>query len=105
MCTPFVRKEANRFNWIVKGCLCPKHYSDNDIENTYNSYFRRLWYNDEAQTHSVGFEQAYKCREAELLNESKSHPMGLVQKGTSILGRSYTESEAELLHVAVLGYD
>ena len=59
-----------------------------------------------------GFEQAYKRREAEILNESKSHSMGLVQEGTSILGYSSYEREREeqILsesrdHVAVLGYN
>jgi hypothetical protein len=114
MCTPFVRKEANRFNWIVKGQLIPKSEPDNVVEDYYHSYFKRLW-NDESgcmDEYERGFEQAYKRREAEILNESKSHSMGLVQEGTSILGYSSYEREREeqILsesrdHVAVLGYN
>ena len=25
MCSPFIRKEANRYYWLVKGQLIPKH--------------------------------------------------------------------------------
>jgi len=80
MCSPFVRKEANRFNWIIKGKLIDKSWSDKDVEATYHSYMKRLWGNHENCYHEVGFEQAWKAREAEMLNE-------------------------EIRHVAVLGYD
>lgn len=80
MCSPFVRKEANRFNWIIKGKLIDKSWSDKDVEATYHSYMKRLWGNHENIAHEVGFEQAWKAREAEMLNE-------------------------EIRHVAVLGYD
>lgn len=67
MCSPFVRKEANRMNWIIKGKLIDKSWSDKDIEATYNSYMKRLWGNNENYIHEVGFEQAWKAREAEEL--------------------------------------
>lgn len=80
MCTAFVRKEANRFNWMIKGKLIDESWSDEDIEKTYHSYFNRLWNNNENYVHEVGFEQAWKAREAEQLSK-------------------------ELESVAILGYD
>jgi|TARA_R110000822_G_scaffold92212_2_gene212386 hypothetical protein len=114
MCSPFIRKEANRYYWLVKGQLIPKSEPDNVVEDYYLSYFKRLWNNESGcmDEYERGFEQAYKRREAEILNESKSHSMGLVQEGTSILGYSSYEREREeqILsesrdHVAVLGYN
>jgi len=80
MCSSFVRKEANRMNWIVKGKLIDPSWSDRDVEATYNSYMKRLWGNNENYVHEIGFEQAWKAREAEQLSK-------------------------ELESVAVLGYD
>ena len=114
MCSPFIRKEANRYYWLVKGQLIPKSEPDTVVEDYYRSYFKRLWNNESGcmDEYERGFEQAYKRREAEILNESKSHSMGLVQEGTSILGYSSYEREREeqILsesrdHVAVLGYN
>ena len=71
MCSPFVRKEANRYFWLVKGHLIPKQESDEIVVRYYTSYFKRLW-NDESQcldTYERGFEAAYKIREAEILDE------------------------------------
>jgi hypothetical protein len=72
MCSSFVRKEANRFNWIIKGKLIDTSWSDEEIEKTYDSYFKRLWGNNENYVHEDGFEAAYKIREAEILNEEMS---------------------------------
>lgn len=69
MCSSFVRKEANRFYWIVKGQLIPLSWSDKDVEGIYNSYMKRIWGNHEAVVHETGFTQAWAQREAELLNE------------------------------------
>ncbi len=70
MCTPFVRKEANRLNWLVKGQLIDKSESDDTIERLYDSYFKRLWNNTERSEYGAdGFEQAYEARQAELLSE------------------------------------
>lgn len=69
MCSPFIRKEANRFNWIIKGKLIDKSWSDADVEKTYHSYMKRLWGNHENVVHEVGFEQAWKARESEMLQE------------------------------------
>ena len=71
MCSPFVRKEANRYFWLVKGHLIPKQESDEIVERYYTSYFKRLW-NNESQCLDIyerGFEAAYKIREAEILDE------------------------------------
>ena len=68
MCSPFVRKEANRLFWLVKGHLIPISEPDHIVEGYYESYFKRLW-NDESQCLSEyehGFEQAWKAREAEM---------------------------------------
>lgn len=69
MCSPFVRKEANRLFWLVKGHLIPISEPDDIVEGYYESYFKRLW-NNESQCLSEyerGFEQAWKAREAEML--------------------------------------
>jgi hypothetical protein len=71
MCSPYVRKEANRYFWLVKGHLIPKQESDETVERYYTSYFKRLW-NNESQCLDIyerGFEAAYKIREAEILDE------------------------------------
>ena len=70
MCSSFVRKEANRFYWLVKGQLIPTSWSDTDVEKIYNSYMTRLWGNHERSVYgSKGFETAWKRREAEMLND------------------------------------
>lgn len=66
MCTSYVRKEANRLHWIVKGHLIPQSESDKTVEHIYDSYFKRVWGNHENCVHEDGFEQAYKFREAEI---------------------------------------
>ena len=68
MCSPFVRKEANRFYWIVKGSLIPQSWSDKDVEGIYDSYMKRIWGNHEACVHEHGFEAAWKAREANRIN-------------------------------------
>lgn len=70
MCSPFVRKEANRLYWMVKGKLIDKNWKDEDVEKTYNSYMVRMWGNNERAEYGLaGFEAAWKKREAEMLNE------------------------------------
>tara|TARA_B110000977_G_scaffold63836_1_gene86804 strand:+ start:9610 stop:9807 length:198 start_codon:yes stop_codon:yes gene_type:complete len=54
---------------MIKGKLIDREWSDVDVEKTYNSYFKRLWGNNENYMHEVGFEAAYKAREAEIINE------------------------------------
>lgn len=65
MCSPFVRKEANRFYWIVKGHLIPTSWSDQDVEKIYESYMKRIWGNHENCVHESGFEKAWHAREVE----------------------------------------
>jgi len=81
VCTPFIRKEANRLNWIIKGKLIDTSWSDKDVEATYHSYTKRLWGNNEIYVHEVGFEQAWKEREAEMFNRD-------IQK-VAVLGGHY----------------
>jgi hypothetical protein len=69
MCSPEVRKEANRLNWIIKGKLIDTSWSDIEVEKTYHSYFKRLWGNNESYIHEAGFEEAYEIRVQELLTE------------------------------------
>ena len=69
MCSPFVQKEANRTNRIIKGKLIDKSWSDEEVEKTYDSYFKRVWGNNEIYQHELGFQQAWKQREAEMFNE------------------------------------
>ena len=69
MCSPEVRKEANRLNWIIKGKLIDTSWSDIEVEKTYHSYFKRLWGNNESYIYEEGFEEAYEYRAQELLLE------------------------------------
>lgn len=69
MCSPFVRKEANRFNWMIKGQLIDISESDATVERLYDSYFKRLWGNNESYIHETGFNAAYEYRVQELLTE------------------------------------
>ena len=70
MCSPKVRKEANRLNWLIKGKLIDRSWSDEAVEKTYDSYFKRLWGNNERMEYgATGFEAAYKAREEEILSE------------------------------------
>ena len=83
MCSPFLRKEANRYFWLVKGHLSPRSEPDETVEGYYESYFKRLW-NNESQCldeYQIGFEQAWKAREAEIYNEE-------IQK-VAVLGGHY----------------
>lgn len=70
MCSPYVRKEANRFYWLVKGMLIPTSWSDKDVERIYDSYMIRLWGNHERIAYaSEGFDELYSEREADMLRE------------------------------------
>tara|TARA_B000000609_G_C24047417_1_gene279332 strand:+ start:526 stop:714 length:189 start_codon:yes stop_codon:yes gene_type:complete len=50
-------KECCRLFWMVKGHL---NTSEETIRSSYNGYFKRLWYNEEAYIKEEGFEEAYK---------------------------------------------
>ena len=69
MCSPFVRKEANRFYWIVKGSLIPQSWSDKDVESIYDSYMKRIWGNHENCVNEEGFPTAWAERESEEINK------------------------------------
>jgi hypothetical protein len=62
MCSSHVRREANRFYWIVKGSLIPESWTDREVEGIYDSYFKRIWGNHENVAHQDGFEDAYYAR-------------------------------------------
>lgn len=69
MCSPFIRKEANRFFWIIKGQLIPRTWTDKEVESIYDSYMKRVWGNHESVVHEVGFSEAWSLREAEVLDD------------------------------------
>lgn len=52
-------KEAYRLFWMVKGHLKATH---NTVIESYNGYFKRIWYNEEAYHAEEGFEQAFNER-------------------------------------------
>ena len=49
-------KEACRIFWIVKGHL---NATESCILDCYDSYFKRVWYMEEAYYREEGFEEAY----------------------------------------------
>ena len=54
-------KEACRLFWLTKGHLY--NVSDETILSCYNSYFKRLWGNNERAVYGMdGFEEAYQKR-------------------------------------------
>ena len=73
MCSPFVRKEANRFYWIVKGQLIPESWSDKDVESIYNSYMKRIWGNHENGVHETGFDIAWSKRQLLLERDEREY--------------------------------
>ena len=50
-------KECCRLFYMVKGHL---NTSPETIRSSYNGYFKRLWYNNEAYIKEEGFEEVYK---------------------------------------------
>jgi len=50
-------KECCRLFYMLKGHL---NTSPDTIRSSYNGYFKRLWYNNEAYLKEEGFEEAYK---------------------------------------------
>jgi hypothetical protein len=59
MCSPYIRKQANRYYWIVKGHLIPTSWPDKEVVHIYDSYMKRIWGNHENCVHEDGFELAY----------------------------------------------
>ena len=55
-------KEANRLFWIIKGHLIPIHWDEKSIHSVYNSYFERVWKNEESYTKEIGFAEAWQQR-------------------------------------------
>ena len=62
MCSPEVRREANRLMWMCKGRLIPEDWKDDQVEWAYDAYFKRLWNNHEMCYREDGFEEAYQQR-------------------------------------------
>jgi hypothetical protein len=51
-------KEAHRVFWMVKGSF--DTVTEETVFDCYNSYTKRLWYNEEAYRYEDGFEKAYE---------------------------------------------
>jgi len=51
---------------MIKGQLIDKSESDQIVEYLYDSYFKRLWGNNESYIHESGFNEAYAIRESEI---------------------------------------
>lgn len=62
--TYFQRREANRYYFYVKGQLIPENWTDNEVMKIYDSYFSRLWGNNEkAEYCDFAFRQAWDARQ------------------------------------------
>ena len=46
----------HRVFWIVKGYIA----TDENAAACYDSYFRRIWYDEESYIYEEGFEEAYE---------------------------------------------
>jgi len=57
-------KWANQLHWQVKGHLIPKEWANDEkqVQRVFDSYFARLWHNEEAYVHLHGFEEAWEKR-------------------------------------------
>jgi len=53
-------KEANKMHYRVKGHLIPDGWSDSDIVSMYDSYFKRMWGNNEGQSSADQFEKVWQ---------------------------------------------
>ena len=54
-------KEANKMHYRVKGHLIPDEWKDSDIVSMYDSYYKRLWGNNEIAEYSdCKFEKAWR---------------------------------------------
>ena len=63
--TNVIRKDAYRVFWLVKG-----HFNATEecIFDCYDSYFKRVWYNEESWMAEEGFDEAweeYQLKEVE----------------------------------------
>lgn len=53
------RKECFKIFFMVKGHIGCSSWSDEELLSMRDSYFKRLWYNEEAYIYAQGFEDAY----------------------------------------------
>jgi hypothetical protein len=84
MCSPFVRKEANRLNWMIKGKLIDVSWSDIEVEKTYDSYFKRLWGNNESYIHEDGLNEHGSKEKLKCLTKKSKKLQYLVGITTSL---------------------
>ncbi|MDA9374114.1 hypothetical protein N9R43_01895 [bacterium] len=57
-------KKVNEMFFAVKGHLFPTTYTVNEMRSVYNSYFTRMWGNNEFYLHVEQFEDVWKNRTA-----------------------------------------
>ena len=55
-------KKVNKMFYAVKGHLFPIEYTVNEMRSVYESYFNRMWGNDEFYTHIENFEEVWDNR-------------------------------------------
>ena len=55
-------KKVNEMFYAVKGHLFPIEYTVNEMRSVYESYFNRMWGNDEFYTHIENFEEVWDNR-------------------------------------------
>jgi|TARA_B110000908_G_scaffold44907_1_gene54675 hypothetical protein len=62
-------KKVNEMFWAVKGQMFPTEYAPKEMRRIYDSYFKRMWGNNEFYLHLEGFEEAWnnrKCWQTEI---------------------------------------
>ena len=55
-------KKVNEMFYAVKGHLFPEQYSANEMRTVYDSYFKRMWGNNEYCNHIENFEDVWSTR-------------------------------------------
>ena len=55
-------KQVNQMFYAVKGHLFPESYSVEEMRSVYNSYFKRMWGNNEFYLHVEDFEAVWNNR-------------------------------------------
>jgi hypothetical protein len=56
-------KETCRLFWIVKGHLPPIHWDEAALWSIHDSYFDRVWKNEESYSKEEGFKEAWELRQ------------------------------------------
>ena len=62
-------KKVNKMFYAVKGHLFPIEYSENEMRVVYESYFNRMWGNNEFYIHVEDFDAVWDSRTTWLPDE------------------------------------